>query len=462
MSPIDLPDEADDSVPGDGGEPPVVRDVDTGCTRRDFLIGGGTLLASIVLGGLARPAKALASFSPSRQHVPFGSPPAGINTEKPNPGMMEYRILPKGGERISVIGLGGSHLHEMTQTELDAVVDCAVENGVNLVDFAMPFPRPRDMFGKAMRGRRDKFVLQGHLGFTFVNDQYIRTRSVDESRDSFEDLLRRLGTDYIDFGLIHYVDEVVDFEEVIAGGLFDYAVQLKKEGKIRRIGFGTHNVEIAERFLDHGGVDMFMFSINPAYDLDPLRYDDVATHKLGESSVSMSEKRARLYQRCAAEGIGIVVMKAYGGGTLLDATVSPFGRAMTIPQCLQYCLDRPAVVSCLLGVTSVAQLEEAIRYCSSSREERDYSYISTLALKTAVGRCVYCNHCLPCPMEIDIGGLSKLLDLAVAGDELAREHYRGLSRNASDCTMCGICEENCPFGVAIMDRMLKAREVFGA
>lgn len=149
-------------------------------------------------------------------------------------------------------------------------------------------------------------------------------------------------------------------------------------------------------------------------------------------------------------------MKACGGGILLDAGTSPFGRAMTIAQCLQYALDRPAVASCLLGVRSTGDLADAVRFYNASKEERDYAFVAALQHKQMKGTCVYCNHCLPCPADINIGSVHKYLDLCQSGDELAKEHYLSLSKNASDCIQCGSCETNCPFGVPVREKMRQA------
>jgi len=154
-------------------------------------------------------------------------------------------------------------------------------------------------------------------------------------------------------------------------------------------------------------------------------------------------------------------MKPLGAGRLLDEKTSPFERALTIPQCLQYCLDRPAVLSCLVGVRSVADLQGMLAYYVSSREERDYSFIAGMRFEEMMGKCVYCNHCLPCPSQIDIASVHKFLDLTVAGDEMARRHYLSMEYKAGECIECGSCETNCPFGVPVREKMRTAVELFG-
>lgn len=227
------------------------------------------------------------------------------------------------------------------------------------------------------------------------------------------------SADYSDIGLIRYVDEPDDFEKVMSSGLLDYAQKLKQNGTIRYLGFSSHSVDISRRFLETGVMDIFMLSINPAYDFVPV-----------DGKLKIAEDRRQLYQEAEKRGAGITVMKAYGGGRLLSNSFSPFGRAMTVPQCIQYALDRPAVVSCLPGVRNMDDLTSILAYYNVSREERDYSFIVGAHHQDMNGACIYCNHCQPCPYGINIGVVNKYLDLAKSGDELAKDHYFKLRRTA--------------------------------
>jgi predicted aldo/keto reductase-like oxidoreductase len=105
----------------------------------------------------------------------------------------------------------------------------------------------------------------------------------------------------------------------------------------------------------------------------------------------------------------------------------------------------------------VREVEALLAYYDQADEETDYSMIASFAPPQAGGKCVYCNHCRPCPMGIDIGLVNKYYDLAAAGDKMALQHYRGLSKSAGDCTGCGHCDRRCPFLVRQSERMQEIR-----
>jgi predicted aldo/keto reductase-like oxidoreductase len=104
------------------------------------------------------------------------------------------------------------------------------------------------------------------------------------------------------------------------------------------------------------------------------------------------------------------------------------------------------------------EADELLSYYDRTEEELDYSVISSFAPPQANGKCVYCNHCKPCPVGIDIGLVNKYYDLAKVGDSLAIEHYKTLEKNASDCISCGHCDNRCPFGVKQSMRMQEIDE----
>lgn len=183
-----------------------------------------------------------------------------------------------------------------------------------------------------------------------------------------------------------------------------------------------------------------------------------------KSGLVVDEARQRLYSACESEGVAITVMKPLGAGTLLKAESSPFGVAMTVPQCIQYCLDRNGVKVVIVGCHTPQEVLEAVKHQQLSEEERSYAHIfASGASISMTGKCMYCNHCQPCPAHLDIAAVTKFLDLATQQEtvpDTVMEHYWALPATADDCLMCGRCEPNCPFGVKIRENMKHAREVF--
>ena len=119
---------------------------------------------------------------------------------------MVYRKLGKTGLEASEIGLGAEWLERHGYEEIKAVIDTCAEAGINILDCWMSEPNVRTNIGKALKGTRKRWIIQGHIGSTWQNGQYVRTRDMKYVVPAFEDLLKRLQTDYVDLGMIHYVD----------------------------------------------------------------------------------------------------------------------------------------------------------------------------------------------------------------------------------------------------------------
>lgn len=382
---------------------------------------------------------------------------------------MNLRSLGRCGLQASEVGLGCEHLQGKPPDTVQRVVDAALAGGINIFDVFMSEPEVRSNLGAALRGRRQQVLLQGHIGAGWRDDQYFRTREPADFRLFFEDFMTRLQTDYVDIGMLHFVDTASDLEKVLENGMLDYAVGLKAQGVIRAVGVSSHDPIVARKLVETGAIDVLMFSVNPAYDILPAETEieglfNPASYT-AQASFTITPERLALYQACEARGVGITVMKALGGGALLHAEASPYGVAMSVPQCIHYALTRPAVASVLVGCQTPAQVEAAIAYEATPQAARDYASVLSGSPKfTMQGRCVYCNHCLPCPMHIDIAQVNKYLDLAemeATVPDTVRAHYAALDRHAGDCIRCGACETRCPFDVAVMARMDRAEAAFG-
>ncbi len=360
---------------------------------------------------------------------------------------MRYRANKRTGDRISEIGMGSAYMPEADREEAVRALRAAFEGGVNYFDLAAGDGKAFAMWGEALGDVRERVFYQIHFGADYTKGTYGWSLELDHVKRSVAWQLERLGTDYIDYGFIHCQDEFSDWETYRKNGVYAYLLSLKEQGVVRHLGLSSHTPRVIGRILDDAPVDMLMFSVNPAYDWGQ-----------GEYAKGGVDERAEVYRRCEKEGIGISVMKPFSGGQLLDAARSPFHAALTPYQCIRYALDKPGVLTVLPGAQSVAEVRALLAYCDQPEEALDYSMIASFAPDEASGKCVYCNHCKPCPAGLDIGLINKYYDLARAGDALAVEHYKTLGKTAADCVGCGHCDRRCPFGVRQSARMREIDE----
>jgi len=379
---------------------------------------------------------------------------------------MIYRHVGNTGMSASVIGLGAEHLDNKPYETVEKIINAALERGINIMDLFMPGEQVRLNIGKALAGRRDKMLIQGHICSTDVKEQYDISRDLKTIKKYFENLLRCLNTDYIDFGMLFFIDSEKNFSDVFEGDALPYALELKKKGHIRALGASSHNPVIARKIVETGFVDILLFSLNPAFDMAPAETNvlDYLDKDKMDYEKKLDPDRAALYRLCEQRGTAITVMKTLGAGKLISPQHTPFSAPLTVPQCIHYALTRPAVVSALIGCSTTEQVEEAVNYLNVSEEERDYSRLVSEFQGSMKGSCVYCNHCLPCPSKINIASVNKYLDIALLDEKNIPpsiiSHYRDLEHRGSDCIACGSCEERCPFSVPVVQNMKKAAALF--
>jgi predicted aldo/keto reductase-like oxidoreductase len=375
---------------------------------------------------------------------------------------LNHRTLGRTGLSVSEIGLGTEFLLGLPQEEVVGVIHEAIEQGINYVDMFWAQSEFRNAMGTAFRGRREGVFLTAHLGSTLRDGQYAVSRDVQICTDFFHDYLTRMETDYVDVLFVHNCNTAEDYGTASApGGLLELAYSFVEEGKARFVGLSCHNVITALQAIESGAIDVLMFPVNLAAYAVP-----------GKDT---------LLSACAEHNVGLVAMKVFGGGSLLrDKSVVALedyqmGRQempgapshykltaeITPVKCMAYVLDRPQVVTTVPGCKSVAELYDALHYYAATDEEKDYAPILPAFAEFATGECVYCNHCLPCPSNIDIGGTVSLLEQGKREltDEI-RASYAELATDASDCISCGQCASRCPFGVDVVTKMSEAVALF--
>ena len=380
---------------------------------------------------------------------------------------MKYRELGRTGIKVSEIGIGCVYFSEMNKNGLlDKAINKGLDAGMNLLDVCLSGLEIRDAVGKAIQGRRDKVIIQGHIGLTIENGQDAQTQELEKSRVHMEDLLTRLKTDHIDITMLHCIDRMEEYQKAVESGLIDYMLRQKEKGVFRSLGFSSHEPDVASAMIKSGHFDVVMFSVSPLFDLvfnDMDKFFSMPEDEAYPKNLNIDPRRAAFYNLCVEKGIGIVVMKALAAGSLVDPLDTPFAKAMTVPQCIRYALNRPAVGGVLLGYRSLEEIETALSYYTTPEPELDYSEILSSVTGDITPKCLYCNHCLPCTSRIDIGEVTRLADSGARGlSAELQSKYDKLSVKPSACTKCGLCLPRCPFGIDVVGNMGKAKALFEA
>jgi predicted aldo/keto reductase-like oxidoreductase len=331
---------------------------------------------------------------------------------------MEYRQLGKTSLVVSGLGLGTEHIGE-SRENIECILHLAVDAGINYIDLFF-----WDQLGSILNHYRNHFILAAHW-------------------EGLENILANISNGYVEIGML----TMIDTETKWSGQAQESLEQLrryKEQGRIGYIGISSHRVPIAIKAVNSGLIDVLMYPVNL-------------------TSYAIEADRT-LYQACADQGVGLVAMKPYAGGTLFVTAGRPSG--ITPVQCLAYTLSLP-VSTAVTGVKNADELQAALYYWEAADEEKDCrSVIANIRHHLGdrniyLGQCVYCNHCLPCPQNIAIGEIIRIVNLVEATDiEEALAEYAGLQVKASDCTECGVCVEQCPFDVDVMAKLRRAVELF--
>lgn len=368
---------------------------------------------------------------------------------------MRYTILGRTGLETSTIGIGLEHLLGQPRELVVSTIQQAVGYGVSYFDVVYSIADYLDNVGAGFQGCRDRVLLTAHLGSTSKGGQYCKTRTIRRCETAFHDVLERLGTDHVDVLFLHNFNTPKDWDRS-SGGYLDVALRLRQEGKARFLGVSGHNAGTMETIIGGAAVDVVMFPVN------------LFNHAM--------PRRQQLLSRCAAEGIGLVAMKPFGGGKLLNKTgtvrvpkYQTGGEAfktrirggITPVQCLSYVMSQIGVTVALPGVKKPEELTATLEILAADEEARDFSRLLTDFERYVDGECTYCNHCLPCPARIDIGHVNRLLDEArLLSAESVRAAYAAMPAPASACNECGACTTRCPFGVDAMARIQEAAALF--
>lgn len=368
---------------------------------------------------------------------------------------MKYR-KDKYGNELSQLGYGcmrftkkGSSIdYEKAEKE----VMLALRNGVNYFDTAYIYGGSEECLGRILSENN----CRKDINIATKLPQYMM-KSMKAIERTFEEELKRLRTDYIDYYLMHMFTDISEREKLKELGIEDWIKARKADGSIRNIGFSYH-----------GNSDMFL-RILDAYDWD---FCQIQYNYLDENS-----QAGRIGLEHAAEkGIPVVIMEPLRGGKLVNlpakakAVLSENSSFSAAELGLRWLWNQPGVTVVLSGMNSEEMVKENLRIASDAEpgllSDKDMALIDKIRgiikEREKVG-CTGCRYCMPCPKGVDIPGNFHYYNLmyidkkTAARVEFARNV--GLLKDpgfASQCVECGKCETHCPQHIQIRDMLKKA------
>lgn len=412
------------------------------------------------------------------------------STKKKGPdGKMTYRVNHNTGDSVSVLGYGCMRLPtvagakddadpEIDQEAVNAQVDYAFEHGVNYFDTSPAYCKGRSehVMGIALaRHPRDSYFIATKLS-NFAPSTWPR----EESIAMFENSLKELQTDYIDYLLLHAVGQG-SFEALnsryIDNGILDYLKEKKEAGVIRNLGFSYHgDVKVFDHLLemmDRGEVHWDFVQIQLNY------IDWNNAKKINERNTDASYLYAELERR----DIPVVIMEPLLGGRLASVS-APIAAKMkqrrpddsVASWAFRYAATRPGILTVLSGMTYLDHLKENVATYSPldpiSDEENEFlEVVAQEILQNDTVPCTDCKYCMPCPYGVNIPAIFAHYNKCINDDNVARDtrdpHYdkarraflvgydRAVPRlrQASRCIACGNCLSECPQSINIPARL---------
>lgn len=369
--------------------------------------------------------------------------------------MMEYREFGKTGVKVSALGFGCMRFPLSEDGTVDekravAMLRHAIDKGVNYVDTAYPYHdgESERIVGKALKdGYREKTYIATKCPVWKVEKE-------GDFDEILEEQLHKLGTDHIDFYLLHALSRERYEEKVKRFDLRKAMEKARAQGKIRYLGFSFHDsYEVFQDIIDeYNGWDFCQIQYN---------YVDL-THQAGRKGLHYAAKK----------GLGVVVMEPLLGGRLANLAphvLKAFPSEKTpVEYALDFLWDQPEVSLILSGMSDEKQVEENLAYAGRSHigmaaeEEKEvYKKAKEIFDSMALVGCTGCRYCMPCPFGLEIPDLFTLYNMTGAHKEKeAKKSYEAMAVKASDCRGCRRCEKECPQMIKISREMIKISKVF--
>ena len=368
---------------------------------------------------------------------------------------MQYRINPRNGSELSALGYGCMRFTRkgggIDQEKANRELKRALDLGVNYFDTAYIYPGSEVALGNFLReyGCRDRVNIATKL------PQY-RVKRREDFDAFFDEELKRLGTDHVDYYLMHMMNDAESFERLCAMGLREWVRGKKDAGQIRNIGFSFH-----------GGTLQFKALID-AWDWDfcQIQYNYMDEH---------SQAGTEGLDYAHAKGLPVVIMEPLRGGKLVNGlpkdAIREFER-MTPARTpadwgLRWLWNHEAVTVVLSGMNDVFQVEENCRIASESlpgalteAELGLYDRVLAAIRRTTKVGCTGCGYCQPCPKGVAIPTCFAAYNTSFSDGLFTgmREYMmcttlRKVRSNAGLCVKCGKCEKQCPQHLPIREAL---------
>ena len=375
---------------------------------------------------------------------------------------MQYRVNPKNGDQLSALGFGCMRFTRrgggIDQEKANSELKRALDLGVNYFDTAYIYPGSEVCLGRflAQYGCRDQVKIATKL------PQYT-IRRLEDAEKTFQEELKRLSTDHVDYYLMHMLNDARSWERLCALGVREWAEEKKRSGAIRNLGFSFH-----------GGTEAFRELVD-AYDWD---FCQIQFNYMDEHAQAGVEGLRHAHEK----GLPVVIMEPLRGGKLAGG-LSPKAKRVfdeaepkrsPVDWGLRWIWNHPEVTVVLSGMNDISQVEENCRIASDSLpgaltddELSVYGQALHEILSVTKVGCTGCNYCQPCPKGVAIPTCFAAYNASYSDGYInaLREYMmcttlRKVRTNAGLCVKCGKCEKHCPQGIAIRDELDKVKKRF--
>ena len=375
---------------------------------------------------------------------------------------MNYRT-DKYGNKISTLAYGCMRFTQNAgKVDIDKAEKefmAAYNAGVNYFDTAYIYPGNEQAVGEILKRNniRDKINLATKLPHYLIK----KPGQVDKY---FDEQLKRLNTDYINYYLMHMLTDIDTWERLKGLGIEEWIKAKKESGQIKQIGFSYHgNSEMFIKLVDAFDWDFCMIQYN---------YMDEKT-QAGVKGLKHAHEK----------GLPVMIMEPLRGGRLVNNLPADAKKAFEEYEvkrspaewALRWLWNQKEVTTVLSGMNSLEMVKENIRVASDANAgdftEEDFKLIEKVkkAINASVKvPCTGCRYCMPCPKNVDIpGSFSAYNRLYTDGWYTGMKEYimctalRKTSTAANNCIGCGKCEEHCPQKIKIREEIKNVNKKLG-